>query len=78
MYGAGRRPSGRLHPTLQNQIYNERITHPGAWNKVVVVVRLARSVGAIERRRSSDEPLAGLSAVLCRFSADGVRWVPAS
>ena len=39
MYGAGDALPAVYTERFRTQIYNERITYPGAWNKVVVVVR---------------------------------------
>jgi hypothetical protein len=39
MYGAGDALPAVYTERFNTQIYNERITHPGAWNKVVVVAR---------------------------------------
>jgi hypothetical protein len=39
MYGAGDALPAVYTERFRTQIYNERITHPGAWNKVVVVAR---------------------------------------
>lgn len=38
MYGAGDALPAVYAQRFRTQIYNDRITHPGAWNKVVVVV----------------------------------------
>jgi hypothetical protein len=37
MYGAGDALPAVYTERFRTQIYNERITHPGAWNKIVVV-----------------------------------------
>jgi hypothetical protein len=39
MYGAGDALPAVYTERFRTQIYNERITYPGAWNKVVVVAR---------------------------------------
>jgi hypothetical protein len=39
MYGAGDTLPAAYTERFQTQIYNERIVYPGAWNKLVVVVR---------------------------------------
>jgi hypothetical protein len=39
MYGAGDTLPGVYTERFRTQIYNERITYPGAWNKLVVVAR---------------------------------------
>jgi hypothetical protein len=39
MYGPGDALPAVYTERFRTQIYNERITHPGAWNKVVVVAR---------------------------------------
>ena len=39
MYGAGDALPAVYTERFRTQIYNDRITHPGAWNKVVVVAR---------------------------------------
>jgi hypothetical protein len=39
MYGAGDALPAVYTERFRTQIYNERITHPGVWNKVVVVAR---------------------------------------
>jgi hypothetical protein len=39
MYGAGDALPAVYAERFRTQIYNERITYPGAWNKVVVVAR---------------------------------------
>jgi hypothetical protein len=39
MDGAGDTLPAVYTERFRTQIYNERITHPGAWNKVVVVAR---------------------------------------
>jgi hypothetical protein len=39
MYGAGDALPAVYTERFRTHIYNERITHPGAWNKVVVVAR---------------------------------------
>lgn len=39
MYGAGDPLPALYVERFRTQIYNERINHPGAWNKVVVVAR---------------------------------------
>ena len=39
MYGAGDPLPASYAERFQTQIYNERVVHPGAWNKMVVVAR---------------------------------------
>ncbi|MEK6273652.1 MAG: hypothetical protein AABM42_13570 [Actinomycetota bacterium] len=39
MYGAGDALPAAYTERFRTQIYNERVVHPGAWNKVVVVAR---------------------------------------
>jgi hypothetical protein len=39
MYGAGDALPAVYTERFRTEIYNDRITHPGAWNKVVVVAR---------------------------------------
>jgi hypothetical protein len=39
MYGAGDALPALYTERFRTQIYNERIIHPGAWNKLVVVAR---------------------------------------
>jgi hypothetical protein len=39
MYGAGDALPAIYTDAFRTQIYNERIVHPGAWNKLVVVAR---------------------------------------
>ena len=39
MYGIGDTLPGVYAERFRTQIYNERVAHPGAWNKVVVVAR---------------------------------------
>jgi hypothetical protein len=39
MYGAGDALPGVYNERFRTQIYNERIGHPGVWNKIVVVAR---------------------------------------
>lgn len=39
MYGAGDALPAVYAERFRTQIYNERVVHPGAWNKVVVVAR---------------------------------------
>jgi hypothetical protein len=39
MYGAGDTLPALYTERFRTQIYNERIIHPGAWNKLVVVAR---------------------------------------
>jgi hypothetical protein len=39
MYGIGDKLPAVYAERFRTQIYNERVAHPGAWNKVVVVVR---------------------------------------
>jgi hypothetical protein len=39
MYGIGDPLPAVYTRTLLNQIYNERVAYPGAWNKIVVVAR---------------------------------------
>jgi hypothetical protein len=39
MYGAGDALPGVYSERFRTQIYNERISHPGVWNKIVVVAR---------------------------------------
>ena len=39
MYGAGDALPAVYTERFRTQIYNERIVHPGAWNKIVVVAR---------------------------------------
>jgi hypothetical protein len=39
MYGIGDRLPAVYTERFLNQIYNERVVYPGAWNKIVVVAR---------------------------------------
>ena len=39
MYGIGDKLPAVYTERFRTQIYNERVVHPGAWNKVVVVAR---------------------------------------
>ena len=39
MYGIGDKLPALYEERFRTQIYNERVMHPGAWNKVVVVAR---------------------------------------
>ena len=39
MYGVGDKLPAVYAERFRTQIYNERIVHPGVWNKVVVVAR---------------------------------------
>ena len=39
MYGIGDQLPAVYAERFHTQIYNERIVHPGVWNKVVVVAR---------------------------------------
>jgi hypothetical protein len=39
MYGIGDKLPGLYEERFRTQLYNERVMHPGAWNKVVVVAR---------------------------------------
>ena len=39
MYGVGDALPAAYTERFRTQIYNERVVHPGAWNKIVVVAR---------------------------------------
>jgi hypothetical protein len=39
MYGVGDALPAAYRERFRTQIYNERVVHPGAWNKIVVVAR---------------------------------------
>ena len=50
MYGAGDALPAVYTERFRTQLYNERITHPGAWNKIVVVAREDDDEGNADRR----------------------------
>jgi hypothetical protein len=48
MYGVGDKLPAVYSDRFRTQLYNERVAHPGAWNKVVVVAREADDAAMLD------------------------------